>query len=71
MSGNREAAKAPHGATIAVVTWQENRHEKVNTYDFRTHDARHAFLRFTSWALSRGYTFTVKPGMITTADSQH
>jgi hypothetical protein len=64
--------KTPHNVSMAVVKWQENRHEKVNTYDFRTHDGRYAFQRFTSWALSRGYSFTVQPGTITVnADTQH
>lgn len=54
---------------IAIVKWRESHDlaatEQVRSFDFSTHDARHGYLRFVTWALSRGYALTVTPGKIT------
>lgn len=60
-----ERVRADGTQPLVVAEWRENAHDKINTYDFRTHDGRHAALRFISWAMSRGYTVTLKPGQIT------
>lgn len=52
---------ATHQESILTVAHYEGNKRIVRTYDFRSSTARHAFIRFTSWALSNEITFHCSP----------
>lgn len=68
MANHKKATTADLKPVIAIVRWRESADmmtkEQIRSFDFASHDARHGFLRFTTWAISRGYPLTINPGKI-------
>lgn len=46
---------------LTVSHYEGNGPRIVRTYDFRTREGRHAFQRFSSWALANEITFHCAP----------
>lgn len=46
---------------LLAATFTHAGKEETRFYDFRAHEGRHAFLRFTSWALAQRIEIALKP----------
>lgn len=47
--------------TLVVTHVEPGKQPETRTYDFRASAARHAYVRFASWALANGIAFKVEP----------
>jgi hypothetical protein len=58
---------------ILIVRFEDPSTKKMEerTYDFRTKDGRHAFLRFSSWALNTQFIFSCGPAPLVQAMDSH
>jgi len=53
-------------STLVVTHTEPGKFPDSRTYDFRSSTARHAYVRFASWALANGISFKVEPLTIVT-----
>ena len=66
MNHTPKVTEKPQGSThaptiLTVAHYEGNGPRIVRTYDFRSSTARHAYVRFTSWALANEITFHCSP----------
>lgn len=64
MNQNLNLPKLQVQESVLAVTHEENGKKITRTYDFRSSTARHAYIRFTSWALANHIAFKAAPARI-------
>jgi len=55
------SANPEYSDAVLIANFESEGVAESRTYDFRTHEGRHAYMRFMSWALRNGVTVTSKP----------